>query len=150
LRARLLHDRYGIEAMDVDSIMTTSVVTTAPTDTVRSALQLLEDQEIRHLPVVDDGRLVGMLSDRDVREQRLPLMEELDDPERASDLLSAPISSVMQSGVLSLDTGDSLADAIDLMLEHKIGAVPVVERHTEQLVGIVSYIDVLRALRPGA
>ena len=128
--------------------MTRDVISTSPNESIREALLKIEDQEIRHLPVVDDGRLVGMISDRDLREQRLPLMEEIDDPEHADSLLSAPVSSVMSADVLSVDTGESLRAAVDLMIEYKVGAVPVVDRHTDQLVGIVSYIDVLRALRP--
>lgn len=134
--------------MDVDSIMTREVISTTPSESIRAALLKIEDQDIRHLPVLDDGRLVGMISDRDLREQRLPLMEEIEDPDYADNLLSAPISSVMSGDVLSVDTGESLRAAVDLMIEYKVGAVPVVDRHTEQLVGIVSYIDVLRALRP--
>ncbi len=137
-----------LATMDVDSIMTRDVISTSPNESIRDALVKIEDQEIRHLPVVDDGRLVGMISDRDLREQRLPLMEELDDPDYADNLLSAPISSVMSGDVLSVDTGESLRAAIDLMIEYKVGAVPVVDRDTGRLAGIVSYIDVLRALRP--
>jgi acetoin utilization protein AcuB len=135
--------------MDVESIMTRDVVTAAPNETIRSALRKLEDQEIRHLPVVDDGRLVGMLSDRDVREHRLPLMEELDNPDYADSLMEMSVAAVMKGGVISLSTSESVGEAIDLMIEYKVGAVPVVDGHSEELVGIVSYIDVLRALRPG-
>ena len=136
--------------MDVESIMTRDVVTAAPNDTIRSALRLLEDQEIRHLPVVDEGRLVGMLSDRDLREHRLPLMEELEDPDYADSLMQGSVSAVMKGGVLSVSTSDGVAEAIDIMVEYKVGAVPVVDGHTDELVGIVSYVDVLRALRPSA
>ena len=134
--------------MDAREIMTKSVVTASATDTVGQALRMLEDQQIRHLPVVDEGRLIGMVSDRDLREYRLPLMEELDDPEHATELLSATLASVMQGSVLALDSGESVAQAIDLMLEYGVGALPVIERHSEELVGIVSYVDILRALRP--
>ena len=66
--------------MDARTIMTKSVVTASPSDTVGHALRTLEDQSIRHLPIVEDGRLIGMVSDRDLREYRLPLMDELDAP----------------------------------------------------------------------
>ena len=134
--------------MDARTIMTKSVVTASPSDTVGHALRTLEDQSIRHLPIVDDGRLVGMVSDRDLREYRLPLMDELDDPKHADELLDTPLSSLDLGAVLSLDAGESVTQAIDLMLEYGIGAVPVIEQHSEELIGIVSYVDILRALRP--
>lgn len=134
--------------MDVSEIMTTTVVTATPDETVQSALMKLEDLSIRHLPVVDGSTLVGMISDRDLRDHRMPLMEELDNPERAEALLEMTVSSVMKGDVISLDDGESVQQAIDLMLEYGVGAVPVVDRHSEELVGIVSYVDILRALRP--
>ena len=130
--------------------MTKDVVTARPTDTARAALLLLEDQHIRHLPIVDDGKLVGMVTDRDLRDYRMPLFEELEDPEHADKLLETPLQVVMQGGVLALDDSESVRDAIDLMLEYGIGAVPVVDRHSEELIGIVSYVDILRALRDAA
>jgi acetoin utilization protein AcuB len=133
--------------MDAREIMTHDVVTAAPTDTVDMALRLLEDQEIRHLPIVDGGRLVGMISDRDLREYRLPLMEELDDPDRADELLATPLSTVMQTGAVALEAGESIAEAIDLMLTYGFGAVPVVDGRDQTLIGIVSYVDILKAVR---
>lgn len=134
--------------MNVKEIMTTSLVTASVKDTVGQALRLLEDQEIRHLPIVDGDRLLGMVSDRDLREYRLPLLEELEDPDQADDMLETPLSEVMKGAVLSLETHESVAQAIDILLEYSVGACPVVETGTDDLVGIVSYVDVLRALRP--
>ena len=97
--------------MNVKEIMTTSLVTASVKDTVGQALRLLEDQEIRHLPIVDEGRLLGMVSDRDLREYRLPLLEEIDEPEQADDMLATPLSEVMKGAVLSLETHESVAQA---------------------------------------
>lgn len=131
----------------VESVMTANPMTAKPDTTIREALQLLEDMEIRHLPVLDDGRLVGIVSDRDLREFRLPLFEEMDNPDFAEDLAQTPVSAAMSSLVISVETGEDLGSAIDAMMEHGVGAVPVVERDGDTLVGIVSYIDVLRVLR---
>lgn len=133
--------------MSVENLMTRSLVTTTPKASLREALALLEQQDIRHLPVVDEGRLIGMLSDRDVREYRLPLMEELEDPDYADELLDRSVSDVMNGFVISVDTGEDARAVVDTMLEYGVGAVPVVDRHSEELVGIVSYVDVLRLVR---
>lgn len=127
--------------------MTDALVTIKPVDTVRSALLKMEDQEIRHLPVVEGKQLIGVISDRDLREYRLPVMEEIDNPEYADDLLETPVSEVMNANLVTLDPGESLKAAIDLILEYGVGALPVVDRHSDELVGIVSYVDVLKHLR---
>lgn len=133
--------------MDVAEIMTRTVVSTGPSTTIGEALRLLEDQQIRHLPVVDDGQLLGMVSDRDLREYRLPLMQEVADPQYAGRLLDGPVSEAMATLLISVEGSEDVRVAIDLMVEYGVGAVPVVDRHNDELVGILSYIDVLRALR---
>ncbi len=127
--------------------MTETLVTIKPDDTVHSALLCMEDQHVRHLPVVDGHTFMGMLSDRDLREYRLPLMEELSKPGYADTLMSTPVSEVMSVNVVSVDGAEDVDAAIDVMLTYGIGAVPVIERSNGQLVGIVSYVDVLKALR---
>lgn len=138
--------------VSVETIMTTSVLTVPPTVTVREAIKLIEDSEIRHLPVVEGSKLLGIISDRDLREYRIPVMLEIErfddeDREEASDVLDTPVSEVMASDVISVDSSESIASLIDAMVEYKVGAVPVVDRHTDELVGIVSYVDVLRYAR---
>jgi acetoin utilization protein AcuB len=136
--------------MDVEQIMTAPVTTIGPSESVHDALERLEDQEIRHLPVVDGSRMVGIVSDRDLREFRLPLMEEMDRPQYAAELMRKPVSEAMNTEVIFVETGEPVSTAIDLMIEYAVGALPVVERDTGNLAGIVSYIDVLKALRDSA
>jgi acetoin utilization protein AcuB len=133
--------------METQELMTTALVTIKPTDSVREALRRMEDQEIRHLPVVEGSRLAGMVSDRDLREYRLPVMEEIENPEYADDLLNTPVAEMMNTDLVTLDPGESVKTAIDLMLEYGVGALPVVDRHKDELVGIMSYVDVLRHVR---
>ena len=127
--------------------MTSDVVTVAAHESVARAFELIESMDVRHLPVVDGGRLVGMLSDRDLREYRLPVMDEIENPERADALLATPVSEVMSSDVLSIDQSESLRAVADAMIEYKVGAIPVLDRATDRLVGIISYIDLLSELR---
>lgn len=126
--------------------MTEDPITLRPNAKVREAVRLLQSMEIRHLPVVDEEQgLVGMLSDRDLRGVSLP---HLIDERWFGDLRMAmeeAVSTVMSSDVLSVDMETEARDIIELMLEHKVGAVPVVDADGG-LVGIVSYMDVLREL----
>lgn len=133
--------------MEIQELMTTALVTIKPTDTVREALARMEDQEVRHLPVVEGRRLAGMVSDRDLREYRLPVMEEIENPEYADDLLDTPVAEVMSTDLVTLDPGEGLRAAVDLMLEYGVGALPVVDRRKDELVGILSYVDVLKHVR---
>lgn len=134
--------------MSVEAIMTRAVLSVEPTATVREAIRLIEDSDIRHLLVCEEQRLVGIVSDRDLREYRVPLMLEIErmgdeDRARADEILDTAISEVMNSDVVSVDSSESIESVIGAMLEYKVGAVPVVDRHSEELVGIVSYVDVL-------
>jgi acetoin utilization protein AcuB len=118
-------------------LMSSEPVAITTTTSIRQALETLQTLEIRHLPVIlaDDGELIGMVSDRDLRSV----------PERA---LGEPVVSIMSSNVIAAEEEASVEEIIDLMLEHKIGAVPIVNADGD-LVGIVSYIDVLRAVQGG-
>ena len=132
--------------------MTRSIVSIAPTATVREAIRLIEDSDIRHLPIVEDKQLVGIVSDRDLREYRVPLMLEIEvfeeeDRDRANEILDTSIADVMATDVVSVDSSESLTSVVDAMIEYKVGAVPVIDRRTDELVGIVSYVDVLRYTR---
>jgi acetoin utilization protein AcuB len=115
-------------------IMTAKVVTIRQTATVREALKLLAELDVRHLPVVDErDELVGMLSERDLLRLR-----------RSSEVLNRAVSEVMSADVLVVTPTTHVDEIIDLMTEHKIGALPVVDNDS-QIAGIVSYVDVLRA-----
>ncbi len=119
-------------------LMTESPHVVDATSTLRTAIEKLASLDIRHLPVGDtDGALVGMLSDRDLRAYAAPFF--------SGATLDASVSSIMTTDVISVDLEADAAEIVDLMLDYKIGAVPVVDAD-KTLVGIVSYIDLLRAL----
>lgn len=133
--------------MEVSAIMQSEVVSIRSSASVREAILLLEDWHIRHLPVVDDGKLVGMVSDRDLRDFRLPPIDEADDPDYADRMLSRPVSEAMSEEVLTVAPEDSLRSVVDAMIDGRVGAIPVVRDVDGVVVGIVSYIDMLRIFR---
>jgi CBS domain-containing protein len=131
----------------VNQVMTSELRTLRRGSSVRLALQMLVVGDVRHLPVVEDGRVVGIVSERDLRPMLPGVFEKV---ERADDVerrLSQPISNVMRTDVLVVNPETDLADAVDMMVENRIGAVPVVERETSELVGMLSYVDVLKVAR---
>ena len=131
--------------MRAGTLMTTYPVTVTPEATVAEALDLMRDLDVRHLPVVERGALVGMLSDRDLRHVNLSRL--LTDADALRRELAAPVAELMRSDVICVEAETDLSDVIELLLENKIGALPVIQPDTQAVVGIVSYIDVLRAVQ---
>lgn len=128
-------------------IMTPDPVTIPASTPVRVALEHFEGGSLRHLPVVEDDRIIGILSDRDVRPWRRALLDELEGEATplAEEILSRPVSTIMTPDVVYLSPERPITDAIDVMLDFRIGAVPVVT--DGRLVGIVSYVDLLELLK---
>ena len=131
--------------MVVDDIMTPDPLVVEASTPVREVMDRLFESDVRHLPVVDDHELVGIVSDRDLREFTAPALAGVEGGAELLARLAAPISKVMSGDVMSVAPEADLGDVIDLMIDQKVGAVPVVSEG--RLVGIVSYIDVLRAAR---
>jgi acetoin utilization protein AcuB len=136
----------GDTMLVASELMTENPQTIRASAKVARAVELLQSLDIRHLPVVDeDGVLVGMLSDRDLRGLQIPYFVSDEYAGNLQTALEAKVSSIMSSDVISVDAEADAAEIVDLMLDNKIGAVPVVDADGV-LVGIISYIDVLRSL----
>ena len=133
--------------MRAGALMTTHPVTVTTKATIAEALALMRDLDIRHVPVVEHGALVGMLSDRDLA--YLDVGASLTDvgATRLRRELSTPVVKAMSSDVIYVQPETDVSEVVALLLEHKIGAIPVVQPDTRAVVGIVSYIDVLRAVQ---
>lgn len=133
--------------MLISDVMTRNPVTVSSTTTTAQAMKMLYELDVRHLPVVDEGEVVGIVSDRDFRGLVVDELAAMVEPEAVSSALEAAISTLMSSDVVTVADEDELRTAIDVMLEERVGAIPVVRQGTAELAGILSYVDVLRALR---
>jgi acetoin utilization protein AcuB len=133
--------------MLVRDIMTPNPYSVSVTSSVKQLLRSLAEADVRHLPVVDDGALVGIVSDRDLRAVGSLAENGFEHPRAAQEALAQPAASVMSSDVITVNPESEVAEVIDLMIEHRVGAIPVVEAGGSKLVGIVSYVDALRAAR---
>lgn len=119
------------------------------TASVAEAVEALESMRVRHLPVIDDnGVIVGMISDRDLG----PLMKTFIETAEVDRMEIPPaerrISDLMSTDPITVTEDTDIAEIIDTLLDERVGAVPVVD-DAERVIGIISYVDVLRALRPG-
>ena len=132
--------------------MTEHLVTLSPEASVAEALTLCRKRRIRHIPILEEGRLVGIVSDRDLRDAS----PALGDPERARTLQEIRVADVMSREVITVDPQDSIENAAQQMYELKIESLPVVSEGAvadagstvaeEELLGIVTSSDVMRAL----
>jgi len=130
--------------MQVAERMRTAVILVRPSDSVRTALKLLGEQQIRHLPVVEDGKLVGIVTDRDIRlvfPSAVTADNKEQDPFDALEKVS--VGQIMTKRVLTVTPETSIADAARLLLERRIGGLPVVQG--DLLVGIITKTDILAA-----
>ncbi len=130
--------------MKVADVMTSNPVTLEPNDTIRQAEEILEEQGIRQLPVIKGTELVGIITDRDIRSIRSFLSGRLfGTPEEREKAMNTKVGSVMTTKPVTLSADDELRDAVELLIEEKVGGIPVVDEE-KGLVGIVTYVDVLR------
>lgn len=124
--------------------MKTALVLVGPSDSVRTAWGLLREHQIRHLPVVEDGRLVGIVTDRDIRlvfPSAVTVGPRGEDPYDALEKLS--VREIMTKRLFTVTPETSIADAARLLLERQVGGLPVVQG--DLLVGIITETDILAA-----
>ncbi len=128
----------------IEEVMTRDPATVSPNDSIRVALDRMHERGCRRLPVVDNSRLVGIVSDRDVRRAtNSPYVVR----ERWYDefmLDHIPVRACMTANPCTVTPRTSIADAAKLMLDRKIGGLPVVDG--EYLVGIVTETDLMNYL----
>ena len=125
--------------------MTPNPVTVRATDPISEAIHKMKEHDIRHLPVMDEGRLVGIVSDRDLKEFSPSPATALDVYEMHYILSKARVADAMRKDPLRVAPDDTIEKAALLMHDNKIGCLPVVEADGK-LVGILTQEDVFEAL----
>ncbi len=133
--------------MLVGTIMTSQVVTVAPTSSIGAAIELMREHGFRRLPVVEDGKLIGIVTDRDLRQAtNSPLV--LRERWYSEFLLEAiKVRSCMTPDPITVQPSTPVADAARRLRQHKIGGLPVVDSDDDQhVVGMVTITDMLDCL----
>jgi acetoin utilization protein AcuB len=128
-------------------LMTPDAATVTPEASIAEVLDLMREADIRHVPVVQRGALVGMLSDRDLARLDLVRVLNVEGVDALQKELATPVVSIMHPDVIFVEPDTEASEVIDVLIDHKIGALPVVETGTRDVIGIISYVDVLRALQ---
>ncbi len=132
--------------MRVAELMTSKVFTVEPHDLIDRVFFLIHYEKIRHLPVVEKGKLVGIVSDRDLYKALGPKSNshavEAGKDNSQLHVVSQKVVHIMHRGVYTVTADTPLSEAAAMMAEHRIGALPVVENN--KLIGILSATDILR------
>ena len=134
--------------MRISAWMKYPAITVKPRDSADHAREVMEKHRINQLPVVVDDRLVGIVTDRDLRDAFPSVFDTAEAFGRRTrtsgvDPATIPVEDVMTPTVLTLAPVSSVADAARLMRRERIGAIPIVD--AGRLVGILSRSDVLDA-----
>lgn len=141
----------------VREIMTEQVISLEPQDDLARAIEVMQDEEIRHVPIMDEQeKFVGLVSDRDILKnlpyagRRPPsppkrFREHLFATKSWTKSLLLPLDSVMVRKVLHISPGCSVCEAADILYTKKISCLPVIDEQ-EKLRGIVTVTDLMRAL----
>ena len=130
--------------MNVSRYMTQKLITATPDMWVKQAFLLMRTHRVRHIPVVEGDKLVGIISDRDLRRPRWA--EELDDWTTYYQVNDAhSVSDIMTRNPETVRASDHVLKAVKLFREYRYGALPVLNKDGE-LVGILSAQDLLGAL----
>ncbi len=126
----------------VRDIMMGAPVTLKPEDTLDLASDVISLGRIRHLPVLANGRLVGLLSERDLLGATADHIFGLKQKSKSALLKTILINDVMKKKVITVTPETEIKDAARLMADKKIGCLPVVRG--EALIGLLTTTDILR------
>jgi acetoin utilization protein AcuB len=116
--------------MLVKDQMTPNPACVTPADTLAAALEIMGAESVRELPVVENGRLVGILSDRDLQRHW-------------GHLGATKVSAAMTPNVVTIESQAKIEEAARLVLDLKIGGLPVLDEGN--LVGMITVSDIVRA-----
>lgn len=143
----------------VNKVMSTSVITCGPDTDVGEIARMIWENDISSVPVTEQGRVVGMLTDYDLISRQtefdgpiyLPFIDVFfrvpgtGDPDQLRRILATTARELMSSPVTTVAPDDTVQDAATIMYERRINAIPVVDAD-EQLVGVISRADIVQMI----
>lgn len=134
----------GVDDRRVSELMRSEIVTLGASDRLDLADDVMRLGRVRHIPVLDDGRVVGIVTHRDLLAASLSKALAFDPKQRRTFLHSVDVGEVMTHDVVTVAADATLGEAATLLLGRRIGCLPVV-KPDGTLVGLVTETDLLRA-----
>ena len=132
--------------MNVHELMTPDPITLMVDDSFDLAEKFMEFAHIRHLPVVDGERLIGLVTHRDLLKASLRLLNDVSPRDAHEKKLLVPVSDIMRPEVTYVTPTTDVRRAIEMMMDHKYGCLPVCDDQ-RRLQGIVTEADFLKFTR---
>ncbi|MGX1263399.1 acetoin utilization protein AcuB [Rossellomorea marisflavi] len=127
--------------MIIEEIMKSNVETLRPDDSIETAIRLMREKKIKHIPIVDDEmKILGIISDWDVKDAAPSILNE----QSADFTLKNPVRQIMQQQVITGHPLDFVEEVAALFYEHRISCLPVLK--ADKLVGIITETDLLYTL----
>ncbi len=131
--------------MNVSVITHTVLVTITMDYTLGQARDIMEKKKIRHLFVMDEGELAGIITDRDVRSHLSPLIDTPVEGSADEKTPTTKVHKVMTRSLITVSAETPIDEAVNIILTHKIGCLPVIDKNGSTA-GIVTDVDFLRYL----
>jgi acetoin utilization protein AcuB len=133
--------------LKVKDLMQNSVYTVSPNDMIDRVFFLLHYEKIRHLPVVEKEKVIGIVTDRDLYKALGPKSSgkesEIINGETVLHVIPRKVRNIMRRGVVTIEPNDNAGKAASLMAEKRVGALPVTRKG--KLIGIITATDILMA-----
>ncbi|MFV8063811.1 CBS and ACT domain-containing protein [Streptococcus hyovaginalis] len=129
--------------MSVKDFMTSKVIYVSPDTTVAHASEKMKAQDLRRLPVIENDRLVGLITEGTMADATPSKATSLSIYEMNYLLNKTKIRDIMIRDVITVSQDASLEDAVYIMMKHKVGVLPVVDN--DQLYGIITDRDIFKA-----
>jgi acetoin utilization protein AcuB len=142
-------DTGGNEQMTVGRIMSRDVITVRMDTRLDAIRKLFEKRRFHHILVVDDGELVGIVSDRDILKQLSPFLSTASELPRDRSTLEKRVHQFMTRNPISVGEDMPVETAADMFVKDNISCLPVLSAE-EEIVGIITWRDILKKVRFGS
>lgn len=129
----------------IEEIMKKQVFTVSPDDRVIHARRILIDESIGRLPVVNNGILIGIISDIDIANALAVIKKSFPQGKQKHHLEELIVNDVMKSPVISINYDNTISDAAEVMMKSGFGCLPVIKN--EKIIGIISRTDLLKTIK---
>lgn len=129
--------------MKISEVMTTPVVTVEMDDSLRQISEIMTKARFHHLPVVENGRLCGMISDRDILKATSPFLDTLAETQRDVAILNKKAHQIMTRDPVTVSVETGIEEAMLVLLNAGISCLPV-QSKDGRLAGIVTWKDLIK------
>lgn len=131
--------------MKINTIMTKDLISVAMDESIARVKNIIEEMDLHHILVVEDFKLVGVISDRDLLKAISPYVDQISATERDLATLNKRAHQIMTRNPVCLLEDSTVVDAIDLFNNHTISCIPVINNE-KRPVGIVSWRDIFEII----